>query len=215
MYIVDRSKRFVRGFLLSYGPQMIKRRVWDKEFSEGKWNFIDDTRGDCVYAHLEKYAQKGSILDLGCGPGNTANELPADAYSSYTGVDISEEALAKAVTRTEANGRAGKNRFVRTDFLEFQPSERFDVVLFRESMYHIPIGKILPILNKYSHHLTDKGVFIVRMYVLLNGQVKHRPMRMIRLIEANFDVIEKRQTGEWGATVIVFRPKRNGLQTRS
>ena len=96
MLIVDRTLTFVRGFLMSYGPPGIKKRMWDKEFSGEKWNFIDNTLGDCVYPHLEKYAQGGDILDLGCGPGNTANELSADAYGSYIGVDISEAALAKA-----------------------------------------------------------------------------------------------------------------------
>src|SRR5580658_7591782 len=75
MYIIDRTLRFTRGFLLSYGPTPIKKFFWDQEFSSGKWNFIDDTSGDCVYSHLERFAKDGSILDLGCGPGNTANEL--------------------------------------------------------------------------------------------------------------------------------------------
>jgi SAM-dependent methyltransferase len=208
MYIVDRSMRFVRGFLLSYGPQMIKRRFWDSEFSEGKWNFIDNTTDDCVYPHLEKFAQKGNILDLGCGPGNTATELAADAYSNYMGVDISGEALAKAARRTEASGRTTKNRFARCDFLAFEPSERFDVILFRESMYHIPIGKIRPILDKYSPHLTDKGVFIVRLYTSENGKPKWRPTKMIEMIQSAFDTVEKYHDSKSGATIIVFRPWR-------
>ena len=80
MYIVERTLTFVRGFLTSYGPSSIKKRLWDKDFSSGKWDFIDNTAGDCVYPYLEKYAQHGNILDLGCGPGNTANELASDAY---------------------------------------------------------------------------------------------------------------------------------------
>jgi hypothetical protein len=75
MYIVRRTLTFVRGFLLSHGPVKVKKALWNMEFSGGKWNFIDETSGDCVYAHLEKHARGGDILDLGCGPGNTANEL--------------------------------------------------------------------------------------------------------------------------------------------
>src|SRR5271168_4738318 len=109
MYIVDRTLRFARGFMMSYGPSDIKKRLWDKEFSGTKWDFINITVGDCVYPYLEKYAQNGNILDLGCGPGNTANELAENVYKTYMGVDISEAALAKAVKRTEKNGRAHKN----------------------------------------------------------------------------------------------------------
>ena len=57
-----------------------------------------------MYQFLEKYANSGNILDLGCGPGNTANELKEQVYQSYIGVDISDAALAKAVKRTEEKG---------------------------------------------------------------------------------------------------------------
>ena len=136
MYIVDRTLRFARGFIASYGPSGVKKRLWDKEFSGTKWDFIDNTPGDCVYPYLEKYAHNGNILDLGCGPGNTANELAVDVYQTYVGVDISEVALAKAVRRTEENGRAGKNSFVNSDFLDYDPVVEFETILFRESMYH-------------------------------------------------------------------------------
>ena len=72
----------------------------------------------------KKYAQNGNILDLGCGPGNTANELASDVYRSYVGVDISEAALAKAVRRSKENGRQGKNSFVVSDFLAYKPCAR-------------------------------------------------------------------------------------------
>ena len=59
MYIIERTARFVRGFLLSYGPSDIKKRIWDQEFSGSKWNFIDNTSGDCVYPFLEKTCRTG------------------------------------------------------------------------------------------------------------------------------------------------------------
>jgi SAM-dependent methyltransferase len=206
MYIVDRGIRFLRGFLLSYGPEAIKKRVWDTEYCSTKWDFADNTVGDCVYPLLEKYAQRGSILDLGCGSGNTATELSSDAYTHYVGVDISAEALAKAAKRTEASGRANKNQFACADFLSFEPAETFDVILFRESMYHIPIGKIRSILDKYCSYLTSNGVFIVRMFLLENEKLKWRPAKMIEIIEAGFDVVEKYRQPQSGAAVIVFRP---------
>jgi SAM-dependent methyltransferase len=207
MYIIKRTKRFVRGFLLSYGPESVKRRCWDTEFSSGKWDFIDNTAGDCVYLHIEKYASHGNILDLGCGPGNTATELAANAYGVYVGVDISGAALAKAARRTEACGRTGKNRFVQADFLGYEPTEKFNVVLFRESLYHVPVGQVTPILAKYSRHLTNDGVFVVRMFMTEGGKPKYRLAMMMQRIEKNYDIVEKQRNGESGATVVVFRPK--------
>ena len=210
MYIVQRTLTFVRGFLTSYGPTSIKKKMWDKDFSSGKWDFIDDTSGDCVYSHLEKFAQGGDILDLGCGPGNTANELSGDAYRSYIGVDISEAALAKAVKRTAENGRSEKNSFVCSDFLGYKPTKEFDVILFRESMYHIPYGQVLGILEKYSKFLKKSGVFVVRLYAgdQRPGKIKHRVKRKLDLMMREFDIVESRQYDTPALpTVLVFRPR--------
>jgi len=210
MYILQRTLTFFRGFLTSYGPPAIKKKICDKDFSSGKWDFIDNTAGDCVYSHLERFAQGGDILDLGCGPGNTANELSADVYRSYVGVDISEAALAKAVKRTTENGRSEKNSFVCSDFLGYAPNKEFDIILFRESMYHIPYGQVLEILEKYSKSLKKSGVFVVRLFAGDHrpGKIKYRVQRKLDLIKREFDIVESRQYDTPGfPTVLVFRPR--------
>ena len=210
MYIARRVVTFVQGFLASYAPSSVKKRLWDKDFSGGKWDFIDNTAGDCIYAHLEKHARGGDILDLGCGPGNTANELASEAYKSYIGVDISEVALEKAVKRTRENGRADKNSFVSSDFLGYAPTRDFDVILFRESLYHVPYGQVLPILEKYSKHLRKGGVFVVRLYAG-DGTKKNkfRVTRKLNLLKREFEVVESCEYDQPGTpTVLVFRPRR-------
>jgi 2-polyprenyl-3-methyl-5-hydroxy-6-metoxy-1,4-benzoquinol methylase len=207
MYIVQRSLRFIRGAVLSYGPSYIKKSFWDKEYSTEKWNFNDNTATDCVYLYLAKYANKGSILDLGCGSGNTSNELASTAYASYLGVDISEAALRKARRRTEESGRANKNRFIPGELIKYEPDQQFDVILFRESLYHVPLGKVKTVLDRYSNFLKRHGVFIVRLFTSENGRVKHRPSAMTAIIEGAFDVVE-RSDCESGASILVFRPNR-------
>jgi SAM-dependent methyltransferase len=210
VYIVQRTMVFVQGFLSSYGPSSIKKLLWDRDFSGNKWDFIDNTVGDCIYPHLERYARNGSILDLGCGPGNTANELNPSVYQSYVGIDISEVALAKAVKRTQENSRAEKNSFVCSDFLGYRPTQEFDVILFRESMYHVPHGQVLKILDKYSKYLKNSGVFIIRLYIGDNraGKIKFRVKRKIDLIKREFDIVESSQYDTPGLPVVlVFRPR--------
>jgi len=200
----------------AYGPPGLKRILWNKEYSGNKWDFADHTENDCVYSHLEKHAANGSILDLGCGTGNTANELATNAYKKYLGVDISEVCLSKARRRSQGNGRAAKNEFVCGDILEFSTPEKFDVILLRESLYHVPITKIEPTLNRYGKNLKENGVFVVRLYTSENGAPKPRPTAMIGVIEKEFDVVENcyyrdpgvTVVGNPEATVIVFRPKR-------
>jgi SAM-dependent methyltransferase len=210
MNIVDRTANFLVAALKSYGPSSAKKILWDKEFSGTKWNFIDNTVGDCVYPILEKYAKNGSILDVGCGPGNTANELTATAYESYVGVDISEAALEKAQKRTIESGRVGKNTFFQGDFIEYEPNQKFDVILFRESMYHVPMGRIKDTLDRYAKYLKSRGVFIVRIATSdknSKGKDKPRPAAMVRIMEDEFDVVEKNvYEGVARPTVLVFRP---------
>jgi len=213
MYIARRAVTFMQGVLTSYGPSSIKKLFWDRDFSGGKWDFIDNTAGDCVYPFLEKYSQNGDILDLGCGPGNTANELNSGAYKTYIGVDISEVALAKAVKRTQESGRADKNSFVCSDFLGYAPTRKFDIILFRESLYHVPYGQVLEILEKYSKHLKSSGVFIVRLFAGDNrpGKIKTRVVRKMDLIGREFDMVESRQFDTMAMpTVLVFRPRCKG-----
>jgi 2-polyprenyl-3-methyl-5-hydroxy-6-metoxy-1,4-benzoquinol methylase len=209
MYIVDRTARFVRGFLLSYGPTNLKKRFWDKEYSEEKWSFAYNTVGDCVYPHLERHTANGSILDIGCGSGNTATEM-ADTYRSYLGVDISEAALAKARRRSQECGRGEKNSFEYGDFLTYVPAGQYDVILFRESMYHVPLGKVKETLDRYSAYLKDGGVFVVRLFASSADRTedKYRPTAMLKIMEAEFDVVEKGRYEVPGKpTVMVFRPK--------
>jgi SAM-dependent methyltransferase len=210
MYFVRRTLTFARGLLLSYGPMRVKKIVWNREFSGDKWNFIDDTSNDCVYQHLEKHVRGGDILDLGCGPGNTANEIAENAYGTYIGVDISESGLAKGVKRTNKCGRAGKNSFVCSDFLSYTPTREFDVILFRESMYHVPYGQVVGLLGKYSKHLKISGVFIVRLYLADNrtGMIKFRVKRKIDLIKREFEIVEECHYDKPGKPmVLVFRPE--------
>jgi SAM-dependent methyltransferase len=212
MYIVDRSVRLVESFLKAYGPSSIKRFFWDKEYSEEKWSFAYNTAGDCVYAHLERHSANGSILDIGSGSGNTATEMAETSYRSYLGVDISEAALAKARRRSQECGRQDKNRFECGDFLTYVPTGQYDVILFRESMYHVPLGKVKETLDRYSVYLKEGGVFVVRLFASSgdrpDGKDKPRPAAMLSIMETEFDVLEKARYEVPGKpTVMVFRPK--------
>ena len=210
MYIVDRSIRLIRGFLLSYGPSNLKKRLWDKEYISDKWHFADNTIGDPVYGPLEKYSRHGRVLDMGCGSGNTATEMAGNVYDQYIGVDISQAALDKAADRSKACGRGDKNSFECADILSYVPSGTFDVILFRESLYHVPMNKIKATLDRYSQCLKPGGVGIVRLFAgdRQTGKVKERPSAMLQIVASEFDVLEKTEDTDLGkSTVIVFRPK--------
>src|SRR5208282_1696992 len=158
--ISQRGKNFIRGRVQKWGWAGLKGRLWDREFAEGRWDFIEKTAGDPVYQCVGNYCKHGRILDLGCGSGNTGCELDDNAYHDYTGVDISEVALATARQRSNELQRAGKNRYFQSDILSYAPDQTYDVILFRESIYYVPEGRIKGMLERYSNYLKPDGVFI-------------------------------------------------------
>src|ERR1700751_2816376 len=97
----NKIKRAIRARIIKrWGIAASKRLIWDTEFASGQWNYLEHTEGDVIYAYLEKYSERGNILDLGCGSGNTGNELDYGSYESYTGTDVSAVAIRKAELRS-------------------------------------------------------------------------------------------------------------------
>ena len=163
-YIVEKIKRVVNSRTLKrWGNTSIQKTIWDQEFVNGQWDYLDHTQNDSIYHFLQKYSNNGSILDLGCGSGNTGNEMDISKYDNYTGVDISESAIERALTRSRINGRQDKNEYVCDDISKYEPRKRYDIILFRESIYYLPKFKIKRVLNRYDDYLKETGVFIVRM----------------------------------------------------
>lgn len=199
MYLVSKLRNFCRGVAQSWGNSLIKRMMWNKEFSEGRWDCIAETPGDCVYEYIEKYSQNGSILDLGCGSGNTGNELDYSKYQSYTGVDISDIALQKAIDRSERTGRSIKNRYVHSDITSYTPRQTYEVILFRESINYVPGPRIRGMLLRYRRYLDKDGVFIVRIYD------RHRHSAILETIKESFQVIDEFTHEDGKTIVIVFR----------
>jgi SAM-dependent methyltransferase len=188
-------------------------------------------KDDCLYPYVEKHAKEGSILDLGCGPGTTGNELNAGSYSFYTGVDISEVAIERGRGRTERNQRSAKNEYFRADILTYTPARRYDVIVLGDSLYYVLGRHIGAMLRRYSGYLNPGGVFVARIKGVRpewfgtapreapRGQLIWRALAsreslswtrrrfILALIESQFEVVE-RELHHYSDVicVIVFRP---------
>lgn len=200
MNLVKRLRNKIRALLQAHGSRRIKRYLWNTEFSKGQWNCLDGTSGDCLYPCLEKYLNRGSILDLGCGSGSTGNEISENSYSEYVGVDISDVAVGRAEKKTEENGRASKNHYFQSEIFSYVPTQQFDVILLRDSIYYVPHTKIKVMLERYSNFLKDGAVFVVRMW---GGSGRYRSV--LEGIENSFEIVEKVVSGQPEAMVIVFK----------
>jgi SAM-dependent methyltransferase len=196
-----RITNFLRSLRQVWGTAKSKQALWDKEFAEGHWSRLDHTEGDCVYRFIEKHCNGGTILDLGCGSGNTGAELNSTKYSLYVGVDVSEVALQKARHRCAQNQRSKKNSYVQSAIETYVPGQKFDVILFRECLFYIGRWRIKTILNRYADCLSSGGVLIVRLY-------DSKAFRnIVRKIETTYEIVEKHVEPN-DAIVITFRKRR-------
>ena len=207
MWITVKARNVLRGVIQKYGPESAKKRIWNAEFSSGRWDFLEKTGDDKVHRMVEKYANNGQILDLGCGPGTTSIELDPGAYRGYTGVDISEVAVAKARARATEAGRAHLNQYYQSDIVTFEPAKKCDVIFFGDSIYYIPPNRIVPMLNRYVQYLTAQGIFITRMFDI-SGKRRY----ILDAIENNFLTVEKHLSEQDKVCLIAFRPQPNRKQ---
>jgi 2-polyprenyl-6-hydroxyphenyl methylase/3-demethylubiquinone-9 3-methyltransferase len=133
---------------------------------------------------------------------------PGLSYREYTGVDISDIALNTAVART-AGVRERTTRFVVADILRYEPDRKYDVILFRDSLYYVSLRSIRNVLCRYSAWLSPGGVFVVRLY----GRDRYRPI--VDIIENEFQTVETALSEESHAVVLVFRQARAGAHLPS
>jgi SAM-dependent methyltransferase len=199
MYLITKVRNVFRRMLQSFGSTSIKKMMWNKEFAEGRWDHLAETPGDCVYQYVEKYSQGGDILDLGCGSGNTGNELDYSVYHSYIGIDISDVAIQKAVSRSELSGRIAKNRYIHSDITTYVPQGAYRVILFRESINYVAHMNIKRMLQRYRGYLDERGVLIVR----LCDRYKYKII--IDIIRVNFHVLEEFLPRDLRVAVVIFR----------
>jgi len=196
--------KVIKALLKRWGPPSLKKRIWDREFANGKWDYMDaavrdKAARDVIFEVLERYSSDADILDLGCGSGSTGLEL-AEGYRSYLGVDVSEVAIAKAGATPCSASKKKTNEYVVGDVLTFVPPGTYSIIVFRESLYYCPEKGIAALLNRYSTYLTAGGTFIVR----LHDRIKYQ--KIIQIIESAYHVREQVAAGGGKSIVMVFSP---------
>ena len=138
-----------------------------------------------------------SVLDVGCGTGRHSIELAKRGYS-VTGLDLSAEMLAKAVTKAEAENV--KVEWVRSDATQFAFPGKFDAAiclcegaLGLLSQTDDPIRQPLAILSNISRSL-KKGAKVV--FTVLNAAAVLRRYQNKDVAEGRFDPITMVESSE-------------------
>jgi len=192
------TRAFNSRILKRWGSLRMRSKIWNDEFASGQWNYIDHTVTDPIYGLIEKHSNNGAILDVGCGTGNTSIELKAVKYTKYRGVDISQVAIDKAVSRSLEHGRHHVNSYACADMLSYVPDEKYDLIVFRECLWYVRRPQALAMLRRYAKFLKDQGKFLVSICPPA-AQRQFAP-----IIEREFQLIEK-FVEERRGLIVVFR----------
>lgn len=151
---------FITGLVDRLTGRRTAQSRWDERWADP--SFYGAYRLDELahYSVLAGYAKElrpgGSVLDVGCGDGILRAHLHADAFSKYVGIDF-PEAVGRAAKRID-----DRTSFTAADMRAYQTTERFDTIVFNESLYYVedPIGE----LNRFAAFLRADGVFLVSMH---------------------------------------------------
>jgi SAM-dependent methyltransferase len=97
---------------------------------------------------------RNRALDVGCGSGGPMIEKLIAAGFKVTGVDVSIAMLeiAKAKYPTV--------EFFHDDITQFKTLLRFDLILAWDSIFHLPRGLHVPVIEKLCGFLTEGGVLL-------------------------------------------------------
>lgn len=199
---MERIKELARAMafaVFGYRPQQVTPEKWDQEYRGGQWEYLrqmDSIAGLVSILGYCDFLKPASILDAGCGEGLLAEKLKLLPYKNYLGMDVSKEAIALA-TRNLSDERS---RFAVADAWLFETPERFDVIIFNQSLYYLadPVG----VLHKYRAMLNPGGRIIVSMVY------NSRSRALWRLIDPVFGIEDSMRTTQGKGTVVtkVMRP---------
>ena len=160
MNLVKRLAGYAVFQVIGFRPTPVSAESWDREYRDGRWNYLEGLDNLGGLASLLGYCQflkPGTILDVGCGAGLLASKLKVLPYTNYLGLDLSVEAIARA--QTEADARTA---FAVAGAEDFHTDRRFDVIVFSQILNYVPAPD--RVLRRYAEFLAPNGHILVSLY---------------------------------------------------
>ncbi len=113
---------------------------WNHNLAYNKW--IKKTIGD-----------RRNILDVGCGNGYLSIYLRNDS-NFVVGIDPSDLSIKNATTQNNHSNIS----FIQTTFERFEPSRKFDAVIFVASVHHMNMSDAI---DKVKSLLNSNGILVI------------------------------------------------------
>jgi len=137
----------------------IAQDAWDRMYREGAWDRLDDFSELGHYAVIAGFvrtlSETATVWDMGCGHGRLL-QLLQPHFSSYIGIDISAEAIARAEAL-----HLPRTTFAVSRFEDWSPEGEADVIIFNESLSYTTHPAEL--VRTYSARLNRGGRIIISL----------------------------------------------------
>lgn len=137
------------------------RFLWDRQYAEGSWECLkyplEQMRFDAVRNFINKYSNKGKILEVGCGEGLLQAGMDKNVYQKFLGIDISGVAIQKAAHLVDAS-----TKYRTANMERFNPGEKFDIIIFNEVLYYARNPNQL--MARYMKFLNPGGFMIISIF---------------------------------------------------
>jgi SAM-dependent methyltransferase len=108
----------------------------------------------------------GDTLSLGCGAGHLDRIFKRCGFTfrSFTGIDISDVAVAQARALADEIGLAANTRYLAADLNHFElPPRSFDFIFFFQSLHHVEA--LEHVLGQCQRALRPPGLLLVNEFV--------------------------------------------------
>lgn len=166
--------------LLPYQPESWSVAKWDQSYASGQLTYfsgLDElARYSTLIGYLTFLSDKPSVLDVGCGPGLLRQRLDDELFSTYTGIDLSPEAIRRAQSLSD-----DRTSFVCGNFLDFA-GPKVDIVVLNEVLYFAPSPPQM--LDHVASLLHDGGLLLTSMW-------RHPGDRALwRLLDQRFEALD-------------------------
>ena len=171
-----RLGRWVRAWERKTGRQNVpvSGETWENEYQGGTWELLHQSgelpRYSVVIAFVDRFARRGSILDVGCGEGILFEKLRPYGLSSYLGIDLSEVAISRC-----SAAESDSVRFLAADAESYRPESTFDAIVMNECLYYFE--KPIEVALAYRSALAEKGVLVVSQFLSRRSSAISRRLR--------------------------------------
>jgi SAM-dependent methyltransferase len=182
----------------------LPKSSWEEQYRSGRWDVMRGSdelaRYSVVAGYLHRLHPGGRVLDVGCGEGILLDHLAPLGVGAYTGIDLSEVAIGRALRRIEGRieGRAAAGHgppavFVAADAERWQPPGVFDAVVFNECLYYLerPVDAVL----RYRSCLAPGGTLVISSFRSRRAEAIRR--RLAAVLRPDHEVTIREGKRRW------------------